>query len=216
MLIPREVFAVSKCAARESTRYAINGVCVERESDGKCRASTTDGRMLVSVSWDDAETRDKFPDVGSSATPVDGFTSIVDREHWNRAARDITTRISEPIRRHSLLDETTANGRADFRTPSDRKSEPNQAEAETIEGHFPKWRDVVPDYDIGVNAIEIGFNPDLLSTLLRAISDAATDAESKGVRLIIPKNPKQPMLIKAHNSEGREAVGVIMPVNLDV
>ncbi len=221
MLIPKEVFAVSKCAARESTRYAINGVSVERDTDGTCRATVTDGHVILSVSWDDAKTRAKFPDVGASIKPVDGFSSIVDRKHWDKAAKDITNRISEPILRHSLLDETTTNGRADFRTIQRGKqplhsTEPKQVEAETIEGRFPKWRDIIPDYTIGVDAVEIGVDPKLLATLLRAFSESTTteDSRSEGVRLVVPISPNRPMVVDSF-SDDRKGTGVCMPVNLN-
>ncbi len=49
--------------------------------------------------------------------------------------------------------------------------------------------------------------------LLRAIEAAATDEDSKGVRMVIPMDPKRPIVINAE-SGGREAVGVLMPCNL--
>ena len=213
MLIPRAIFKISDCAAKESTRYAINGVNVEREADGKCRATTTDGRRLLTVSWDDSETREKFPECGAATTPLDRFTAIVSTDQWKQARKALPrAKVSlKPVLNHCLLDETTANGTTDM-ICTDSET-PTKCTERTIEGRFPAWREVVPEYTIGEDAVEIGVDPRLLAELLRAIEAAATDEDSKGVRMVIPMDPKRPIVINAE-SGGREAVGVLMPCNL--
>lgn len=215
MLIPREVFAVSKCAAKETTRYAINGVMTEREADGMCRATAMDGRRVLTVTWDDKPTRDGFPPVdGASADPIDGFSAIVSMQQWNEAGKLIPkngTARSKPVLAHYLLDEASANGTIAMKT-TDLEHD-RGITAESLKGSFLNWRDVMPDYTVGVNAVEIGFNPQLLAELLRAIEDTATDCESRGVRFVVPIIPTRPLVIDAH-TDGREATAALMPVNM--
>ncbi len=205
MLIPRQVFNVSKLAARESTRYAINGVNVERV-DGQCVATTTDGRRLISVKWSDEDIRAEFPpDVGDVA-PLDDFQTIVSRSQWDEAGKLIPKRTLKPVLGNCLLDENSANGEVTLAaTDLDRT---RSVKGASVEGNFPKYRDIIPDYDIGRNAVAIGVNPRFLAEVARAVEDTATD--DSPVRLTIPVDPGRPMVIDAQVN-GVEATAVLMP-----
>ncbi len=217
MLIPRQVFAVSKLAARESTRYAINGVNVERV-DGQCVATTTDGRRLISVTWSDEDVRADFPPDCGDVTPVDDFQTIVSRSQWDEAAKLIPKPAArlKPVLANCLLDENSANGTVTMSaTDLGHATGRRRVSDLSAEEHFPKYQDVIPAYDIGHNAVAIGVNPRLLAETLCAVEATATDEEHKGVRLIVPTDPRCPMVIDSE-ANGVEATAVLMPVRLNV
>ena len=51
MLLPKAVCKLRDIATSEPTRYAIDGVLLERDADGKARAVATDGRRLIVVEY---------------------------------------------------------------------------------------------------------------------------------------------------------------------
>lgn len=49
MLIPRSILKMSSCAARERSRYAMDGLHIERDRTGTVTCVATDGKRLVSA-----------------------------------------------------------------------------------------------------------------------------------------------------------------------
>ena len=214
MLVPREVFKVSKAAAPDSTRYAVHGVLVQRDKDGTCRAVTTDGRRLALATWSDDQVREDWPplDVGSTR-PVAGFETILPVRDWDQAGKNIPKRTNKAALKNCLVDETSANGKVDLVTTD---CETHQAlQATSIDGHFPKYQDVMPDYIVGEDAVEIGCDPKFLADAARMVGDMTNDAECRLVRLVVPTNPDRPFKVTARNATtGVECTNVIMPMNL--
>lgn len=220
MLIPAQVKNVAKAAASESTRYAINGIFVER-TDGKCSATTTDGRVLLNVRWDDEAARKEFPNTGDglSVSPNGGdFKAIMGVEHWTKAFKDAPRlQSARDWLKYVVVDEHSANGTITLAThngDADPACGVHRFAEPSIERNFPAYRDIIPQYTDD-NSTTIGMNPKLLANLLTAIAACATSVESKGVRLIVPHDPGKPMRIEADGLEGVQATGVIMPVNLN-
>lgn len=212
MLIPKQVFKVSKLAARETSRCAIHGVHVKRLPDGKCVAVALDGRRLIKATWDDECLRPEFPCVGlGSVDPVADFSAIVSTKQWNEAEKAIPRR-GKPILLNCLLDETTANGR--IQMGSTDLENPRTLGGDSLEGNFPKYQDVIPDYIVGDNAVEIGVNPLFLAEICKVVGEVATSEDSKGIRLVVPTNPNNPLVVEGRNGEGIEATAVLMPVSL--
>lgn len=208
MLIPRQVFAVSKLVSREPTRYAIDGVEVRRV-DGQCVATALDGRRLISVKWSDEDIRSEFPpDVGDVA-PLDDFQAIVSRSQWDEAGKLIPKRTRRPVLGNCLLDENSANGTVTM-TATDL-DQSRSVSGKSREGNFPKCQDVIPDYDVGRNAVAIGVNPRFLAEVARVVEDTAVGDATDGVRLIIPTDPRRPMVIDSE-ANGVQATAVLMPV----
>ena len=213
MLIPKGVFHVSRCAAKESTRYAINGVNVEREADGKCRATTCDGRRLLTVTWDDEYQRKEFPPIdGINTDPVNEFSRIVPTKQWNEAAK-LIPKSYKPVLKHCVLDESTEKEKVRLATTD--MTDTRSITLASVEEIFPDRERVMPKYQIGVTHVEIGINPRLLAELLRAVEDIATDDNKPCVRLVVPITPKRPMLVDSQY-EGVEATGIIMAHNLNL
>lgn len=47
MLLPRGVLKLAMCAASERTRYAMDGLAIERDDSGRVKVTATDGKRLV-------------------------------------------------------------------------------------------------------------------------------------------------------------------------
>ncbi len=225
MIVKKNVLAVADIAARESTRYAISGARFRRVG-GRCQADATDGRMLLRVEWSDEYDRQETPtpdslDATDVTDAVDGFETILTVDHIKRIGKAIPKRASmkEQFKR-AILPEGSANGRAPFHIADGSTI----VDSETIDGSFPNTDDIIPALDTGAGlthsaagaSVSIGVNPEYLERMCKAMRTAATDEESKGIRLTIPVDPRRPMLLTSRSaSAGTEATGVIMPVNLD-
>lgn len=67
MLIKRGMLKLGTVAAQEKTRYAMNGILVERHTDGTARLVATNGKMLAMVNVHDARDVASFPCVSGVA-----------------------------------------------------------------------------------------------------------------------------------------------------
>lgn len=140
-------------AARESTRYAINGVLWEISGEELTMAAT-DGRRL-SVG------KTKIKKAHSKAIPQ----AIVPTKALTLFAR-------LPVEADAVVQVKVAANQALLRVGRELLS------TSLVEGHFPKYQDVIPtdcDREVSLNTMEF------LSALKRAA--LLTNEESKGVRL---------------------------------
>jgi DNA polymerase-3 subunit beta len=141
-------------AARESTRYAINGVLWEKRGR-KLNLISTDGRRLARA------------------------TTTLEKSRGDEATAIVPTKLMNTFTRLHLQAEDTV----------DVKTTPNQIfirspratlSSVLLEGHFPKYDDVIPqDCDKKIEPETESF--------LRAIRQAAllTSEESKGVKIAL-------------------------------
>ncbi|MBU0718022.1 MAG: DNA polymerase III subunit beta [Planctomycetes bacterium] len=148
-LIEWTVFA----AARESTRYAINGILWEVDGETLSLAAT-DGRRLALARG--AITQNKLREMVQAIMPGKALSLL--RGLPSQADAAVRVKIAP----NQVLVDT---GRAQLSTS-------------LVEGHFPNYHDVIPsDCDRDVELDTAGF----LSALRRAA--LLTNEESKGVRL---------------------------------
>jgi len=140
-------------AARESTRYAINGVLWEVEGD-QFTLAATDGRRL-------SVAKTKLPKPAKHAVPQ-AIVPTKALQLFGRLNADADTMVEVKITSNQLRLKT-----AGFTMSSN-----------LVEGHFPRYQDVVPtDCDRTAELNTAEFN----SALRRAA--LLTNEESKGVRL---------------------------------
>jgi DNA polymerase-3 subunit beta len=140
-------------AARESTRYAINGVLCERQGK-KLMMVATDGRRLAKASGQLAKA--SGGETVQAIVPAKAIGLLGRMEH--AADEEIEVKIG----RNQLL----------ARTPRAEIS------SVLVEGHFPKYDDVIPrDCDKKAKLVRLEF----LSAIRRAA--LLTSEESKGVRM---------------------------------
>jgi DNA polymerase-3 subunit beta len=154
-LIGQTLFA----AAKESTRYAFNGVLIVAKAK-KINLVSTDGRRLAQAKGDISG--DKLPKDGAKAiVPAKALTLI------EKLIDDPEAAVSFQIRENQIIFHT-----ADATLTSN-----------LVEGQFPPYEDVIPkDTDKKMTA----GTADLLSAVRRAA--LLTTEESKGVRLAFSKN----------------------------
>lgn len=151
MLIPRSVLsAFPSCADTGSGRYALGGVYLERRENTAC-AVATDGRRLIAAEWADDTAAADFPPVGLDVAPAPGsefgetgkVIPSADCVKLARAAKPKGRAASKmPVLQFVALEERTANGRAKFVATDGETTA--ALEVATIEGRYPKWRDVLP------------------------------------------------------------------------
>lgn len=151
MLIPRSVLsAFPSCTDTGSSRYALGGVFLERREGTAC-AVATDGRRLIAAEWQDDSTAADFPPVGLDVAPAPGSEfdqdgKVIPAADCVKLARTAKPKgkaaSKKPVLQFVALEERTANGKAKFAATDGETTA--TAEVATIEGRFPKWRDVLP------------------------------------------------------------------------
>ncbi len=145
-------------AARESTRYAINGVLWEVDGETLTLAAT-DGRRLSLA-------RGKI-DAANAETPPQAIVPGKALSLLAKLPADAETRVGITVTSNQLM--------ADLGCA--------QISSTLVEGHFPKYQDVVPqDCDKKV----VFETHELLSAVRRAA--LLTNEESKGVRLAFSRD----------------------------
>ncbi len=159
-LVTRTLFA----AARENSRYAINGVLMVRDGK-KLEMIATDGRRLaksaVTISGDGDATQCIIPSKALSMI------------------QKLTSDVNEPVH-IAITDNQAVFAFGD--EPSDSRA---VLTTNLVEGTFPPYEDVIPrDLDIKVT-----FNRDTLASAVRRAA-LLTNEESRGVRLTFTSDDK--------------------------
>jgi hypothetical protein len=215
MLIPREVFNVLGCAGPENTRYALNCVQFERDPDGKCHASATDGRCLAQVEWTEPETGTTVFDPDKRIRgfkyllPVEGAKQAV---KWRPKSTDLIAR--KEGGKCVQLEEQTANGQYTLKSPIGP-----QYTGRGCEGRFPAWRDVIPTYAED-DCVKFTVDPVYMVRVLDTLRCAVTQPDTELVTITVPKPTmdrstgntvvRRPILIEA-KSHDRSGKAIVMP-----
>jgi hypothetical protein len=216
MYIPYKLLAVAEVAAVEASRYALNGVCVERDAVGKPIMIATNGHSLLSARWVETEPNPSLFAVAQET--VEGFTTIIPEDHALRMMKFVNKKAanSEPDCGVVVLDEVASGEKIVLETADGALS--GRMESTPLKLPFPAWRDVVPRYkplpkNKDLHGVRIAVNPLLLADLLNAIDKAASS--SRGVILTVPTEPNRPILLERIGEDGEQLLGVLMPMNDD-
>ena len=190
----------------------------KRIGNAKCQAAATDGRILVSVDFD--ETRDMvIPGIGADEKKVKDFSTIIGGDQCRMLAA-----VASPSKLRAKktpetalvkIDEASANGVVSVSASNIDVQATTVVSA--IEGRFPKTSDVIPHYEIidkpdsGIRAVSIPLNGEYLRKLAEAVTKCAA-ADNNKVTLIVPVASDQPILLSSE-SEGVKVVGALMPLS---
>jgi DNA polymerase-3 subunit beta len=160
-LVRRTLFA----AARENSRYAINGVLMKRDGK-KLEFVATDGRRL-------ALCRDTLQEDGEAVSCIIPSKALV----------TLIKLVDDP-------DEPVAVAVSDNRivfgfNPEDRGGRALLA-SNLVEGSFPPYEDVIPKG----HDIKVGFDRDVLASAVRRAA-LLTNEESRGVRMMFSKGDRK-------------------------
>ncbi len=212
MLIPNRVFPalVTHCDPG-SSRYAFGGIYFERDKEGTPYAVATDSRHLIATTWTEMDVAE-YPGPEEMMGRTDGeFSVVVPQEACKKAPKLVKLgKRSLPILGNVLLSEASANGRVPmFATNLEDRA---TIEPESVEGRFPKWRDVFPAYHAG-NSLSVCIDPFLLAETLKSVGALATTDEKRAVVLTI-KDKHSPVLVSA-SLDGVDAAGAVMPLDSD-
>jgi hypothetical protein len=190
-------------------------VRIERDATGAAVAAATDGRRLVAVTWPEADADCYPPGVVSSTAPKPGFATILPIAACQAAGRlKISAKTAEkkPVLGNVVLDEQNTNGKVPMGTTD--LASTNRIDPPSLEGRFPRWRDVVPSYDEH-NSVSFAVDARFLAEVASVIGDfAADDADREIVLSFATKDMHlRPMMVSVARDDGRKAVGIIMPIN---
>jgi DNA polymerase III sliding clamp (beta) subunit (PCNA family) len=191
VLIPSRLKGIVVLAATESTRYAIEGVCLSRKKD-RCLVQVTDGRRLFNCSWTDQEERE-------GDAPPD-FSVIVPSHLWKTALT-------------SKLDNVTLNEtfiRSDKPMLVFDRGDCEISGEPITEGKFPNTSDIIPKYKAS-EGIQLGIAPTLLAEIAHVFGQI--DPEKVGCPKWHIVDPAKSILITSKTDE-LDAVAVLMPVSL--
>ncbi len=159
-LITRTLFA----AARENSRYAINGVLLVRDGK-KLEMVATDGRRLAKCTT----TTDTKGDPARCIVPSKALSMLL----------KLADEPEEPV--HIAV----TDARAVFAFGDDASDARATLSTSLVEGTFPPYEDVIPkDQDIRVT-----FDRDILASAVRRAA-LLTNEESRGVRLAFKGDAK--------------------------
>ncbi len=215
MLIPKEVLnsGIEKVCDKESLRYALGGVLLERDSSdpGLAYAAATDGKALIVLRWRDDD-RAEYPTIdGCSAVdqPDEPIRAIVGADTWKTLAkmppkrhpREILTQLAVDERRsqgEKLVVGTTTGDESTVRT------------VRQLDGRFPEWRNVLDIYHEHASPNWLRVDPQYLATIAtimqKATAQDKTAIESYGIA--------EPIVLAA-DGETVSGIGLIMPFTGD-
>jgi DNA polymerase III sliding clamp (beta) subunit (PCNA family) len=195
--LPKAVLAARLCAHPERTRYAMDGVLLER-ADGQCRAIATDGKRLLALEWADTTEGGGGGDV---------FTVLPSA--MLEAAAKGATKACDSI-------PATLNGKVTLAVPT--KAGETRLEALPVEGHFPPYREVFP---ADREEIVLAINVELLHGLAKALHQATGTLVERGdlsvrLRIARDKPAESAIMVEAIGAtDGAvRGVGLLMPLNI--
>jgi DNA polymerase-3 subunit beta len=160
-LVRRTLFA----AARENSRYAINGVLVRRDGK-KLEFVATDGRRLALCR-------------GTLESEGDAMTCIVP----SKALVTLTKLIDDPDEQVAV---SISDNRIAFGFSAGDGTGRALIASNLVEGSFPPYEDVIPKG----HDIKVGFDRDVLSSAVKRAA-LLTNEESRGVRLAFSSGDKK-------------------------
>lgn len=180
--IPSVVRACASAVSRESSRYALTGVDVRVESDGKSTWSGTDGKSLITVDVNAQKLPEGAENPGWTKTaPNSGTTAILDakallkacKAHEQKRGPDPVVVLAAPI---DAPENCTGVGTCAYATVGGHAG---SIRVDGIEGSFPNVQDVFPGDNAFTLCVDAG-----LYILLRAKSrlDGLNTAKSYGRR----------------------------------
>ncbi len=211
-VIPRGVLESHRIAATEKTRFAMNGIRLERRADGKANAQATDGKRMISVTWSDESDRSDFPEVGLKTDPSPGFVTILPQSVIEKALKVMPRKAPKPILERLAVEEEAGAG-GEIKVASTDLAERTVFESRAVEGSFPDTSSVWPK---GRPVAHTCFNPVYLVELAKAMVEAQGQSwrESCAVRCeFYDAEGTSAIRVSVRANNGIETVGLLMPIN---
>ncbi len=211
--IPSSIAAVCDIAAKETSRYAINGVFFTTSSDGKYLESVaTDGSRMIIAGWSGCGASDMLP--AGIVLPVKLLREAAKQSDFLQ----ITITPKEGFEVQSVRIEGIDLERSGKRTANGRI-----LMGESLDGSFPPYRDIIPLVkDAGVQSADAwGIGAGVVGGLILAIGKLGHNAMS----LHAPIGPKKPFTLQSqrnNNADWRDSemapeyvYGIVMPYKVN-
>lgn len=194
MKILKQALALRHCADKDSSRYALGGVYLDRSADDKVTAAATDGRCLAWATWPEA--RNGEGDWKGAVLPIDDAAeldkaNVVDIYLTDQSEKALT-----------------------FLT-TDKKKNRTVRNFVPVEGRFPHYRDCIP---AGRESITTRVDLRLLLKVLKAIGPvaAANQCDSQVIDIEVSLDGDGPVVIRPVDmDEFTDAGAVVMPLSRD-
>lgn len=207
MLVPRSAFAARKICDLQASRFALGGVLLERDADGRPFAVATDGRRLIALTWKEDDAANYPPVAGCDPSPVAGCSMLLPAAICDQAAKTKAgAKSPKPILRNIAIDEHDAESVAMMATD---QNETARIDARQMEGRFPRWRDVVPQ--LRTDDIHVRLDARLLRGLLEVIESHNDTDVCSVVFSLNRENPAHRPVTLSVAGCNQSAVAVIMP-----
>lgn len=218
MLVPRQVSAIGVVAAKESTRYAFNGIRLERTKDGKPRALATDGRRAIIATWDEADATSYPPVEGlEPGKHVENFGTILPVDAMTKASKACPKLgkgwRAKPILENFVVDEPSANGTV--KLAANRLDSIERIEATSIEGQFPPVDDVVPTRHevIGAGRSQKAGDDEFVTIRMRVKKNASPNTQNRCGAVVALNIDLLKGLLDAMSKGGFEFVTLSVPIS---
>lgn len=223
---PRILQAVATHAAKEKSRYALNGILLARvpgpvvdgdlPGPGEAGAPVlvgTDGRRLLKVSWREEYPAAEFPagPNGSSVdpSPAEGFKALLPVAKMKEvSALPVKGKTVKPILGLVAVEENTEPDRRSVRFAGTDLESYRTVNVREAEGAFPQYDEVIPKGD---PVAEVCVNPEFLAEACKAAADACGLSEVRSVTVKLFKAGRQdgPITVEARSAEGVEVVALV-------
>ncbi len=215
MLVPRTALvAALKCKADEATRYAMDGIHLER-LDGRCFAVATDGRVMVATSWK-----------ADSEIPFKTTLSGPEIKEAIRLFGSGRKMIADGVidEEAPIVAPKNDQGGA-FRLSVGFNGSARSADIPAVDARFPNWRPIIEDYktvefpkEFKSHVRQIRVSAKQLKRALEAAVAASGNEESDAVDICIPLYGSQPVQIrpadqprKSKESDPQHTVALLQP-----
>ncbi len=211
MLVPAKAFVIGKAADTDNSRYALASVKLDRK-DGKCVAVATNGRMLAMAEWVEPDATE-FPHEAGQGD----VSRLVPIKNWDDLGKQVAkNKRSKPILQNVAICDTEDHSVNMTTVVIDSDLNQSVKQVGCVEGRFPKYEDVIPDYTIlhpskahAGHAIEITLNADYLAEMTKmAVSD---EDGTRQIKLTIPLDSSGPVLAESQTPDIKISC-VLMPM----
>jgi hypothetical protein len=195
MLLTKAELNLAKLASKGSSRYALQGICVQPK-----HTVVTDGHILVAVTHSSAKDTDYPVTTGLEHKELAAGEVLISAESAAAAAKAIPKK-GVPICQNAAIGN---DGRLYVNDLTNSVSYGSH-----MEGKFPNWDMVIPK---GKPKAEIALNAELLESLLAYIRQNGDKVPT--VRLTV-YDAQTAVRIDGKTADGQEVVALCMPMRMD-
>ena len=217
MLLPRTVLSLAAVADSSSSRFALGSIALERDAAGNPLAIATDGRKLLVLGWNEADT-ENYPvldGIDRDARLAEGDTLLLPAaacKEANKVKLSKTVLKSKPILSNVLVDETMTEGQ-DIKIGQTDMSGGSVQSVRRVDGRFPHWRNCMPAVT-PKSSVSVTLDARHLATLLDTISRHVNSDSSTPIVVLtidLAEPATRPIHLSACDGRGHRACGVLMP-----